>query len=134
MTVALPLREPETDDARLVLRARDPRGGQAAFRELYRRHARYVASVAYRMLGADAEVDDVVQDTFTVAAHNLEQLRDPGQQVARLRAFDRSRVRIQGSRSSSILEAWVGVGTRSACTVRGHGKPSCSARTPPPKI
>lgn len=44
---------------------------------LYRRYASYVAAVATRLLGRDAEVDDLVQDVFMQAMRGLSQLRDP---------------------------------------------------------
>jgi RNA polymerase sigma-70 factor (ECF subfamily) len=69
------------DDATLVDRAR--RGDDGAFAALYRRHARYVAGVAYRILGSDGEVDDVVQETFVDAANGLSKIEDP----ARLRGW-----------------------------------------------
>ncbi len=43
----------------------------------YRRYARYVAAVALRLLGRDAEVDDVVQEVFLTALRKLDGLRDP---------------------------------------------------------
>jgi RNA polymerase sigma-70 factor (ECF subfamily) len=44
---------------------------------LYRRYAAYVAVVAMRLLGRDAEVDDLVQDVFVQALRGISQLRDP---------------------------------------------------------
>lgn len=52
-------------------------GDETAFAALYRAHARYVAGVAYRLLGHPAEVDDVVQDTFVAALRGLAQLQEP---------------------------------------------------------
>ncbi len=63
------------DDVTLVERAM--RGDDQAFAAIYRRHARYVAGVAYRILGADSEVDDVVQETFVDAAKGLRRIEDP---------------------------------------------------------
>jgi RNA polymerase sigma-70 factor (ECF subfamily) len=60
-----------------VLVGRALRADRAAFRELYLRHARYVAGVVVRSIGDDAELDDVVQDTFVRAAERLSSLRDP---------------------------------------------------------
>lgn len=45
---------------------------------LYRSHASYVAGIALRLLGRDAEVDDVVQDVFLSAWKGIGALRDPG--------------------------------------------------------
>lgn len=44
---------------------------------LFRRHSSHVAGVATRLLGRDAEVDDVVQDVFLIAFRGLGALRDP---------------------------------------------------------
>ena len=75
---ARPLRSvpPEApDDAALVADAVG--GSERAFAALYRRHARYVAGVVYRLLGTDAELDDVVQETFCDAMNALASLKDP---------------------------------------------------------
>lgn len=45
--------------------------------EAFRAHASYVAGIAMRLLGRDAEVDDVVQDVFVRAMKGLHQLREP---------------------------------------------------------
>ena len=49
----------------------------AAGRELYDRCARQVNGVVWRILGADAEHDDVVQQVFANVFRSLGQLRDP---------------------------------------------------------
>lgn len=46
--------------------------------DVYRTYSRYVASLAYRILGRDSEVEDVVQDVFLAAATGLSRLREPG--------------------------------------------------------
>jgi len=66
---------PEIDDATLVADA--IAGDPHAFARLYRRHARYVAGVVYRLLGSDADLDDVVQEAFCDALKALGDLRDP---------------------------------------------------------
>ncbi len=68
-----PIRLQEQDDSVLVAKAQG--GDRAAFRELYLRHARYVAGAISRWLGRDAEIDDIVQDTFVRAAERLGSLR-----------------------------------------------------------
>jgi RNA polymerase sigma-70 factor (ECF subfamily) len=68
-----PVRLQGSDDAVLVARARS--GDRAAFRELYLRHARYVAGAIARWLGQGADLDDIVQDTFVRAAERLGSLR-----------------------------------------------------------
>lgn len=52
----------------------DPRD----FDLVFRRYSPYVARVALRLLGNDAEVDDLVQDVFLEAHRGLSQLREPG--------------------------------------------------------
>lgn len=63
------------DDATLVAQA--IAGNERAFTTLYRRHARYVAGVVYRLMGNDSELDDVVQEAFVDAAGALRSLQDP---------------------------------------------------------
>jgi RNA polymerase sigma-70 factor (ECF subfamily) len=46
--------------------------------EVFRSYSGYVAAVALRLLGRDAEVDDVVQEVFVVALRGLRGLREPG--------------------------------------------------------
>ena len=62
------------DDRSLVERARE--GDERAFAQLYRRHARYLAGVIYRIMGDEQELDDVIQETFVDAADQLDQIRD----------------------------------------------------------
>lgn len=63
------------DDATLV--ARFAAGDDDAFDELYNRHVRYVAGVAYRLLRDEAELNDVLQETFLAALETMGQLRQP---------------------------------------------------------
>ena len=70
------LQEVAPDDAALVAQA--IAGSDRAFSMLYRRHARYVAGVVYRLLGSDGELDDVVQETFCDASAALASLKEPG--------------------------------------------------------
>lgn len=65
------------DDAVLVDRIL--RGDRPAFRELYGRHSRYVAGVVFRLMGDDADLEDIVQDTFVRAAERLSTLHTPAQ-------------------------------------------------------
>ncbi|MFO0558844.1 MAG: sigma-70 family RNA polymerase sigma factor [Polyangiales bacterium] len=62
------------DDASLVEQARA--GDERAFVALFKRYSRYVAGVAYRLLGDSSEVEDVVQEAFTDASQHMDQLRD----------------------------------------------------------
>lgn len=70
-----PLAPVPDDDAVLVERART--GDERAFAQLYRRHARYVAGVAYRLMGDELELDDVVQEAFLALRESLDALREP---------------------------------------------------------
>ncbi len=72
---AAPLLTPIADDDRTLV-ARAAAGDERAFTALYRRHARYVAGVAYRLLGDESELDDVVQETFVDAHDALGDIRD----------------------------------------------------------
>ena len=64
------------DDATLVERAQD--GDVAAFEVLVRRHAPTARAMARRVLGGDADADDVVQESFLAAWRGLRTLADPG--------------------------------------------------------
>jgi RNA polymerase sigma-70 factor, ECF subfamily len=44
--------------------------------DLFRRYARYVATIGFKLLGRDDELDDLVQDVFIEAHRGLHQLRD----------------------------------------------------------
>lgn len=70
-----PLSPASEDDGVLLTRIR--RGDERAFAQLYRRHARYLAGVVYRLMGDDMELDDVVQETFLSLRDRLEELREP---------------------------------------------------------
>jgi RNA polymerase sigma-70 factor, ECF subfamily len=65
----------EATDAALVERARQ--ADEAAFAALYRRHARYLARVVFRLMGNAAELDDIIQETFLQAADALDRLEQP---------------------------------------------------------
>jgi RNA polymerase sigma-70 factor (ECF subfamily) len=62
-------------DAALVVAAR---AGEAWAQEaLFRRHARRLNGIAFRVMGRDDEIDDLVQDTFIAALSSLERLDKP---------------------------------------------------------
>jgi RNA polymerase sigma-70 factor (ECF subfamily) len=44
---------------------------------VFRSYSGYIASVGLRLLGRDADVDDVVQEVFVVAMRGLRNLREP---------------------------------------------------------
>jgi|HubBroStandDraft_1064217.scaffolds.fasta_scaffold119809_2 RNA polymerase sigma-70 factor (ECF subfamily) len=69
------------DDETLVAQA--VAGSERAFAALYRRHARYVAGVVYRVMGSDADLDDVVQEAFVDASRALGAFKE----VSSLRAW-----------------------------------------------
>ena len=62
-------------DAALVTAARA--GEPWATEALFRRHAPLVNGLAYRLLGRDTEVDDVVQESFVQALSALDALKEP---------------------------------------------------------
>jgi RNA polymerase sigma-70 factor (ECF subfamily) len=47
-----------------------------ALTDLFRRYAPYIATIGFRLLGRDDELDDLVQDVFIEAHAGLRQLRD----------------------------------------------------------
>jgi RNA polymerase sigma-70 factor (ECF subfamily) len=62
-------------DAALVVAAR---ANEAWAQEaLFRRYARMVNGLAFRLMGRDADVDDLVQDSFLEALDHLDRLRNP---------------------------------------------------------
>lgn len=73
MALAARVIPPPSDDE-LVTRVRG--GDEAAFSALYKRHARHVAGVVYRLLGSDANLEDIVQETFVIGLRQLDSLRD----------------------------------------------------------
>lgn len=62
-------------DAALVVAARA--GEEWAQEALYRRYARMVNGLAWRLMPGDAEVEDLVQDTFIQALDGLHRLSEP---------------------------------------------------------
>ena len=46
--------------------------------ELFRRYAPYVARIGLRLLGREADVDDLIQEVFMAAFKQRNQLREPG--------------------------------------------------------
>src|SRR5688572_3758366 len=53
-------------------------GDQAAFSQLFRRHARYVTGIVFKLLGADPDADDVIQLTFVEAMRSIDRLAEAG--------------------------------------------------------
>lgn len=87
----------EADDRIVAGRAAD--GDIEAFAVLVRRYTPMMRACVHRMLGSNAEVDDVLQESFIVAWQRLEELEDPGKakswlmRVASRKAVDRLRAR-----------------------------------------
>jgi RNA polymerase sigma-70 factor, ECF subfamily len=111
MGVSAPRDEPGPRPAELgddVLVARVRSGDRAAFRELYLRHARSVATAVARLVG-DADLDDIVQDTFVRATDRLASLRSPSHlrpwlvTIAIRIAHSR---RVRGRRRDGLLRAF----------------------------
>lgn len=63
-----------TDEA-LVIAGRN--GDAAALDALFARFAKMVHGLAFRLVGSDSEVDDIVQDAFVEALTHLERLEEP---------------------------------------------------------
>lgn len=62
-------------DAALVVSAR---AGEVWAKEaLFQRHAHMAAGLAFRLLGRDEDVDDLVQESFVAALASLDQLEEP---------------------------------------------------------
>jgi len=83
------------DEAQLVRRAR--RGQEAAFAEIYRRHARAIHTLALRLTGNRATAEDITQEAFLKMLQFLNGLRDDAplrpwlKRVAANAAIDRLR-------------------------------------------
>lgn len=53
-----------------------PAARRPSLSELYARHSRYVAGIAFRLMGRDDEIEDVVQDVFFELLRRHKQLVD----------------------------------------------------------
>ena len=84
-----------------VLAARTADGDTAAFEILARRHGGLMRAYAVRMLGSNAESDDVVQESFVLAWQRIGELSDGASvrswlmRIVTNKAIDRIRVRKQ---------------------------------------
>jgi RNA polymerase sigma-70 factor (ECF subfamily) len=63
-------------DAELVQALRQGDAGAPA--RLYDRHSSGVHGMVYRLLGREAELDDIVQEVFIYALYSIDKLREPG--------------------------------------------------------
>jgi RNA polymerase sigma-70 factor (ECF subfamily) len=66
---------PSETDTELALSVK--RGEVGAAGRLYDRHAASVQGMVYRLLGREAELDDIVQEVFIYALYSIDKLRDP---------------------------------------------------------
>jgi RNA polymerase sigma-70 factor, ECF subfamily len=73
---------------------------------LFRTYARYVAAIAYRLLGRRDEVDDLVQDVFVAAQRSLIKLRDPNAAKAWLATITVRKAR----RRMRLRKLWMALG------------------------
>jgi len=69
-----PATAPEAD-AELVLALKQGEAGAAG--RLYDRHSAGVHGLVYRLLGREAELDDIVQEVFIYALYSIDKLREP---------------------------------------------------------
>jgi DNA-directed RNA polymerase specialized sigma24 family protein len=93
----------DATDGDLVRRARA--GEAAAFAELCRRHGCRARALARRILGGDAEAEDVVQDTLLTAFAGLARLREPerfGSWLCAI-AVNLARMRVRARRPEPVL-------------------------------
>lgn len=75
MTAQVTRLETRPTDAALVTAALA--GDMNAKEALFRRHVGLVSGLAFRLLGRDAELEDVIQESFTVAFASLPRLTKP---------------------------------------------------------
>lgn len=78
-----PARQPSRQALRLVTplpRSEPPRVLEPSLEpeSVYRRYSPYVAAIAARLLGREADVDDAVQEVFVQALRGLHTVREPG--------------------------------------------------------
>lgn len=67
--------DPRRSDAALVAAALE--GDERAKEALFRRHVGMVSGLSYRLLGRDAELEDIVQESFSQAFAALHKLERP---------------------------------------------------------
>lgn len=99
----------QVDDATLVAHAAG--GSEFAFRSLYRAYVRPVYWIAHRLLGDDADAQDVTQETFVVAWQKLPRLQLQSASllpwlatICRLQAANRLRARRRDRSRSTELD------------------------------
>jgi RNA polymerase sigma-70 factor (ECF subfamily) len=75
MTESVTRLDPRPTDAGLVKAALE--GDEKAKEALFRRHVGMVSGLSYRLLGRDSELEDIVQESFTIAFGSLHKLERP---------------------------------------------------------
>jgi len=99
-------------------------GNERAFSALYRKHSRYVAGVAYRILGSPDEVDDVVQETFVAALKGIATLQEPAAlrrwlvTIATRQVHRRLAIRIKKQEAAPDLREYLGDRTDAATALQ----------------
>jgi RNA polymerase sigma-70 factor (ECF subfamily) len=74
-TPALSFISPTQEPARGAAAASTRDAAPPRLADLFRRYAPYVATIGFKLLGSDGELDDLVQDVFIEAHRGLHQLR-----------------------------------------------------------
>src|SRR5579859_7153145 len=118
----------DVPDSELVARAKAR--DRAAEEAIYRRHVSYVGGMVARLLAGDAEVDDVVQETFTIALEGLTTLRDTSSLRSWIAQIAVSRVR-RRFRRRRLLRALGWASSGNEASLEALALPDCSvdART-----
>jgi RNA polymerase sigma factor (sigma-70 family) len=95
------------NDTELVIAARA--GDRGALDELARRYLPLVYNLAWRAMGGDADVDDVVQDIMMRALHQLPGLREPRSFRPWLSAIAMHQVSSHVARQSAAARQFIGL-------------------------
>lgn len=74
---AIAAQDLEIEDAGTAAQLGANPGGYMSEAQLFKRFAPYVARIGLRLLGREADVDDLIQEVFFAAFRQRDQLRDP---------------------------------------------------------
>jgi RNA polymerase sigma-70 factor (ECF subfamily) len=120
----------DATDGDLVRRARG--GEAAAFAELCRRHGSRARTLARRVLGADAEAEDVVQDALLAAFAGLARLREPERFGGWLYAIavNLARMRVRARHPDGALAPAAAAPTPEEAVEQTERRGSCARRSP----
>ena len=106
-----------------------PRAGEKWAQEaLFRRYSRMVNGLAFRLLGRDQDVDDLVQDSFVSALRSLDRLAAAAG-VRLLARFDRGAQRPQAAAPAKTADP-----ARAAPASARRARSSDVAPAPPPSV